>query len=382
MQDDRRAHFGWRWQAFRLVSDSTAHPCVITRGSFPTLIFPTAACNRMQRNASSRKKFAHPLTYFPTPEAPKNTLIPAFSHTRHALRRSAVAVACGRRRTVFGNRRRVECLRWLDILVPMRWVAGLLIAAVLGCSGRGREGPVMAEKLVGPTTKVTAATKPVARSVERTVEIGRSVEGRAIEATVLGDGADVTLVLGAIHGNEGTSAVVARSLVECLRSRPEVLAGRTVAVVAVANPDGLARRLRTNKRLVDLNRNFPAANWARTRKGMYFGGTEAGSEPETVALMGLYEELRPARVVSIHSMDKPCNNYDGPAKGIAEMMSALIGYEARDNIGYPTPGSLGSWAGIDRQIPMITLELPRKMGGEEAWEQNRSALLAVISMRV
>ena len=95
MQDDRRAHFGWRWQAFRLVSDSTAHPCVITRGSFPTLIFPTAACNRMQRNASSRKKFAHPLTYFPTPEAPKNTLIPAFSHTRHALRRSAVPLRAG-----------------------------------------------------------------------------------------------------------------------------------------------------------------------------------------------------------------------------------------------------------------------------------------------
>jgi hypothetical protein len=31
---------------------------------------------------------------------------------------------------------------------------------------------------------------------------------------------------------------------------------------------------------------------------------------------------------------------------------------------------------------MITLELPRKMGGEEAWEQNRQALLTVISMRV
>ena len=62
------------------------------------------------------------------------------------------------------------------------------------------------------------------------------------------------------------------------------------------------------------------------------------------------------------------------------MANGLNGYEAKDNIGYPTPGSLGSWAGIDRQIPMITLELPRKMGGEEAWEQNRQALPVFASM--
>ena len=37
-----------------------------------------------------------------------------------------------------------------------------------------------------------------------------------------------------------------------------------------------------------------------------------------------------------------------------------------------------SYAGIDRQIPMITLELPRDLSSEAAWQQNREALLEAI----
>jgi protein MpaA len=255
-----------------------------------------------------------------------------------------------------------------------------LVALVVFCGCSAEQDDTMTQPRA---LKVEPEMTPQpVKLVEREIELGRSVEDREIVVRVLGASGDVTLIMGAIHGNEPTSAVVAERLLEHLRNHPEQLEGRSVAILTVANPDGLARRLRTNKRLVDLNRNFPATNWAKTRRGVYFGGTAAASEPETLALMKLFDEIKPARVISIHSMDQPCNNYDGPAKEIAEMMSGLNGYQAKDNIGYPTPGSLGSWAGIDRQIPMITLELPRKMGGEEAWEQNRQALLAVISMRV
>jgi protein MpaA len=78
-------------------------------------------------------------------------------------------------------------------------------------------------------------------------------------------------------------------------------------------------------------------------------------------------------------MERPCNNYDGPAQHIAELMSRYNSYPATPTIGYPTPGSLGSWAGIDRQIPMITLELPRKLPGDQAWPNNRQAILAAIA---
>jgi protein MpaA len=252
----------------------------------------------------------------------------------------------------------------------------LVVAALEGCAAKRSD--VMIEQRPLRAVEVAPATRPVVVA-EREVVLGQSVEGREIVARVLGSGGeDVTLVMGAIHGNEPSSAVVAEGLLTHLRCHPELLAGRCVVVLAIANPDGLARRLRTNERLVDLNRNFPAANWAKTRRGIYFGGNEAGSEPETLALIKLFEELRPARVVSIHSMDRPCNNYDGPGRKMAEVMSGFNGYAVKDNIGYATPGSLGSWAGIDRGIPIVTLELPRRMGGEEAWEGNREALLAVV----
>jgi protein MpaA len=60
-------------------------------------------------------------------------------------------------------------------------------------------------------------------------------------------------------------------------------------------------------------------------------------------------------------------------------MSKHNGYPPAATMGYPTPGSLGSYAGIDRQIPMITLELPRDAPGDQAWRENREALLAAIA---
>ena len=59
-------------------------------------------------------------------------------------------------------------------------------------------------------------------------------------------------------------------------------------------------------------------------------------------------------------------------------MSHFNQYPVRGNIGYDTPGSFGTWAGIDRQIPTVTLELPHDQSGESAWLANREALLAAI----
>jgi protein MpaA len=59
-------------------------------------------------------------------------------------------------------------------------------------------------------------------------------------------------------------------------------------------------------------------------------------------------------------------------------MSGYNKYPPEPTIGYPTPGSMGTYCGIDRKIPMITLELPRDASGEESWNRNREALLAAI----
>jgi protein MpaA len=150
-----------------------------------------------------------------------------------------------------------------------------------------------------------------------------------------------------------------------------------LALIPAANPDGLAKSLRFNAHRVDLNRNFPASNWSRT----YASGHAPASEPETQALLSLLAELKPRRILSIHShTTDPCNNFDGPAAAskLALAMTAHNDYPTMASIGYPTPGSLGSWAGIDRGIPIITLELPAKESGPAAWEHNREAILAFI----
>ena len=42
---------------------------------------------------------------------------------------------------------------------------------------------------------------------------------------------------------------------------------------------------------------------------------------------------------------------------ISQKISKIIGYPVEESIGYPTPGSFGTWAGIEKNIPTITLEL-------------------------
>ena len=93
--------------------------------------------------------------------------------------------------------------------------------------------------------------------------------------------------------------------------------------------------------------------------------------------MDLVEQHKPDRIVSIHAPLEVVN-YDGPARALAERMSVHNGYPVSGDIGYPTPGSFGNYAGVERNIPTITLELPR--GGFDAmWEPNKKALLEAIT---
>jgi protein MpaA len=57
-------------------------------------------------------------------------------------------------------------------------------------------------------------------------------------------------------------------------------------------------------------------------------------------------------------------------------MSEKTGYIVSDDIGYPTPGSLGTWAGWERKIPTITLEIERDSTQETIWRTHKDGLLA------
>jgi protein MpaA len=212
--------------------------------------------------------------------------------------------------------------------------------------------------------------------------VGRSVQGRRIELGRFGAGPRLRLILGGVHGDEPKSVRLANHLWQELAAQGELSAAWCVLVVPVLNPDGYAVRKRRNANGVDLNRNFPTDDWsAGSRRSRFFGGTAPGSEPETRAAIDLIESVKPADIITIHSISdrRQCNNHDGPAEPAARLARAMAecnGYPVAANIGYTTPGSFGAWAGDLLDIPTVTLELPSHHSPRRCWEDNRAALLA------
>ncbi len=209
--------------------------------------------------------------------------------------------------------------------------------------------------------------------------LGVSAEGRPIHAFTLGAGPPTILILAAMHGDEPKSVYVASRLLELLEADSALAGLARWVILPVVNPDGFARRKRRNASGVDINRNFPTRNWllSSPRSRMY-GGPRPASEPETRAVIRAVERFKPARIITIHSIDKHrfCNNYNGPARKLALAMKRCNAYPITATIGYPTPGSFGTWAGAERRIPTITLELPSHHSRQRCWLDNREALLA------
>ena len=125
--------------------------------------------------------------------------------------------------------------------------------------------------------------------------------------------------------------------------------------------------IRTNSNGVDLNRNFPTKNWVLSEKDNFYGGIEPASEKETKFVIDIIETNKPKLILTLHAPYKVVN-YDGPAKEVSEQISKIIKYPVEESIGYPTPGSFGTWAGIERKIPTITLELDEECDIKELVE--------------
>jgi protein MpaA len=162
------------------------------------------------------------------------------------------------------------------------------------------------------------------------------------------------LVMAGIHGNEPSSVGAALDLAAAWAQVP---AGRPTFLVPALNPDGLAVNAKNSAADVDLNRNFAAANFTTTHQPGYDPGPSPLSEPETAAFAAFVDRVRPWGVVAVHA-PFGCINHDGPAAAWAAAVAAASGWPARADLGYPTPGSLGSWLGVDRGLPVLTIELP------------------------
>ena len=82
----------------------------------------------------------------------------------------------------------------------------------------------------------------------------------------------------------------------------------------------------------------------------------------------ILEEYKPDFILSFHAPFEVVN-FDGPCELEAQKISELSGYPVQKDIGYPTPGSFGTYAGIERAIPTITLELSETESMEKLWER-------------
>ena len=132
-------------------------------------------------------------------------------------------------------------------------------------------------------------------------------------------------------------------------------------MIPCLNESGMKAGKRTNANGVDLNRNFPTKNWSDVQMNAFFGGKAPASEEETRFVIDIVEKYQPKVILTLHAPYRVVN-YDGPGEEIANKIASIIGYPVEPSIGYPTPGSFGTWAGVERNIPIITLELSEDIG--------------------
>jgi hypothetical protein len=169
-------------------------------------------------------------------------------------------------------------------------------------------------------------------------------------------------IIGGTHGDELSASALVFKWLQKLDRHHSGLFHWTI--VPLLNPDGALdkRATRVNANGVDLNRNLPTPNWKQqseaywveraNRSPLRNPGVSPASEPESKWLIEHIETFNPDVIISVHS-PYDLVDYDAPDRQAAPKR---IGMLRRNFLGI-YPGSLGNYAGTQKGIPVITLEL-------------------------
>ncbi|MDD4973126.1 MAG: M14 family zinc carboxypeptidase [Bacteriovorax sp.] len=229
------------------------------------------------------------------------------------------------------------------------------------------------------------------------IHVRNSVVGDPLTWTVFGDTSDeekpsfkqkdVSIIMCGVHGDEITPIKFCFDIMSYLKTvyaDPEIFkkdfSNKIVIVAPLVNPDAFfkVRPSRVNAHGVDVNRNFPTKDWARDARRLWISnlrkdkrrnpGLKSNSEPEVVFQMNLIKRYAPDKIISVHS-PLTMLDYDGPNTVVTGLVDGNRAHElliqmSKDASDYKIenypffPGSLGNWAGKERDIPTYTLELP------------------------
>lgn len=190
------------------------------------------------------------------------------------------------------------------------------------------------------------------------------------------------LLIGGVHGDEPEGVRLARETLSWLKTQDENVIVPWILIPSL-NVDGLAKKTRGNARGVDLNRNYPSADWTpKFEKERYFPGPAPASEPEVQGIVELIRDFKPRLIIHCHSWN-PCIVGTGPrAQTDAKRLSESSGYELVPEIGYPTPGSLSRYGWHDLSIPIICIEEDDKNPDFDAiWPRFQTGMTAVFKDR-
>ncbi|MBE8163136.1 MAG: murein peptide amidase A [Bdellovibrionaceae bacterium] len=215
--------------------------------------------------------------------------------------------------------------------------------------------------------------------MQNNYSIGRTTNGLPIMACDFGLKGKPILLLAGVHGDEIEGVSLAKTLIaDFIKSFNYNV---QLTVIAEFNLDGILLETRKNANAVDLNRNLPTTDWtSKEEKEKYFPGTSPCSEVENKNLVQFITEKKIEFIISLHSW-KPCLNINGNCKKEATILSQITDYKIVEDIGYPTPGCLGTYAGLERDIPTITYELPRlEKNRRKVEDKNILAIKKVLSL--
>ena len=207
------------------------------------------------------------------------------------------------------------------------------------------------------------------------------------------------LFLGGVHGDELPTVYVLLKFANYIKDNPALFKDTCIIIAPLVNPDGFfakpSQRVNTNG--IDLNRNFPTRDWQSSawqqwerkchKNKRYYPGKKPGSEQETLFQMALIKRFQPQKILTMHS---PLGFYDfdGPSSNLDSFEKWLEAVSRESNhpfkkFGY-FPGSLGNYAGHERNIFTLTLELPSSepAKGIEYFNKFQSPIIKFFNLQI